>query len=264
MKKYISLILAGITALSLFTSCGKGETKENDTFFDYDNESVVSVEGESSDIHVKEKKYDYEDANVELLRVESRTEKNYTIKITAHFIDEGGNEIKSEYKTFEGFPAGYENYFLFQPRVKYDKFIYEITTKEFNGETYAEYVVQSDTYTPVRASAVTIDENAELYENEDEYRTQLDVKFPLECNYPDNSCLRYSADFILFNCNGEIFWIDDSFQSGDISSDVSIWNGPVHRVKHMYDTFWNEYKLPEELEKNTTGIVAVKFVKRAQ
>ena len=56
----------------------------------------------------KEKTYDYNGANVSILQVENLSDTAYTVTITGKFKDSNGNVLKTESKTFEGFPGGME------------------------------------------------------------------------------------------------------------------------------------------------------------
>jgi len=87
---------------------------------------------------LKDKKYEYEGANVSILHVENKSKTNYTITITGTFKDESGNVLKKESKTFNGFPAEWSNYFLFQPGIKYESVSWDIKGNKFSGETFAQ------------------------------------------------------------------------------------------------------------------------------
>jgi len=99
---------------------------------------------QSGQFSVKEKKYDYNGANVTILQVENKSQQDYTITITGKFKDANGNIVKTESKTFEGFPAGWSNYFVFQPGVKYSNVTWGMETVEFSGETMAQYIYLGD------------------------------------------------------------------------------------------------------------------------
>ncbi len=98
----------------------------------------------SGQFSLKEKKYDYNGVNVTILQVENKSQQAYTIMITGKFKDANGNIVKTESKTFEGFPAGWSNYFVFQPGVKYSNVTWGMETVEFSGETMAQYIYLGD------------------------------------------------------------------------------------------------------------------------
>ena len=95
---------------------------------------------QSGQFSVKEKTYDYNGANVSILQVENKSEQAYTITITGKFKDSNGKVIKTESKTFEGFPGGWSNYFVFQPGVKYSNVSWDMKADVFNGETLAQHI----------------------------------------------------------------------------------------------------------------------------
>ncbi len=96
-------------------------------------QTPISADGFS----MKERKYTYLDAGVVLLNVENKTQKNYNVTIHGTYLDENGAVIGEETKTFEGFAAGWQNYFMFWPEFMFDKFTYTLEVEEFTGECVA-------------------------------------------------------------------------------------------------------------------------------
>ena len=78
--------------------------------------------------------YTFEDNNVAIIKLENQSSKNYTVTINAKYLDAAGNELKAETQTFEGFPAGWENYLIFIPKIQFAKFTYTVELDAFNGE----------------------------------------------------------------------------------------------------------------------------------
>ncbi len=174
MKKIISAILVIVFCLSALCGCttDKPETSASNTSVDassadisYDEVSYfipgeTSKPGESNDssesntstensqsteisqppvqqtggFEIKSKTYAYQNSNVEILDIKNASNKNYSLTIKASYLDVNGKVLKTETQEWEQFASGYQKYFLFQPNIKFDSFIYELEAKEFNGE----------------------------------------------------------------------------------------------------------------------------------
>ena len=78
--------------------------------------------------------YTFEGNNVAIIKLENQSSQNYTVTIDAKYLDTAGNELKAETQTFEGFPAGWENYMVFIPKIQFAKFTYTVELDAFNGE----------------------------------------------------------------------------------------------------------------------------------
>ncbi len=141
MKRNL-LFLIVISLLLTLCACS-GETAPLSDISDYSAEASIPAASDTSDIDpadgfsVKESKYTYLDTGVVLLNVENKTQKNYNVTIHGTYLDEDGNAIKEETKTFEGFAAGWQNYFMFWPDIMFDKFTYTMEFQEFTGECVA-------------------------------------------------------------------------------------------------------------------------------
>lgn len=153
MKKYLSVLLLISLLLVSMVSCNNVETPQNnpsdttatnsdstpvftDSIKDYDMVDDSSTEG----FIIKAKKYKYEDNNVLLLNVKNTTKTNYSVSVSVDFCDSTGNTVKTESQTFEGYAAGYEKLFLFEPQITFDSYTYKVTVEEYTGECYAQHV----------------------------------------------------------------------------------------------------------------------------
>ena len=146
MKKIISLFLTVLFALSaaVCSGCSK-EVLPLPEISDYDSEAVFPVgdESQSTDAApsgnfvVRDRKYTYEENDLALLYVENQTNQNYTLTINGAYLDENGEVLREETQTFEGFEAGWQNYFLFQPNIAFDRFTYTLETEVYTGECAA-------------------------------------------------------------------------------------------------------------------------------
>lgn len=92
---------------------------------------------------VSDKTYAYGENNLTVLHVENRTDKNYSVTIHGVYLDENGETLREETKTFAGFAAGWQNDFFFIPEIAFDRFTYTLETTEYDGVCLAQY------YTPV-------------------------------------------------------------------------------------------------------------------
>lgn len=167
MKRITALIF--VLLITLLCACeikGTDNSTDINTSYtmddldDYDNESLFIPPTETSDnastdvnedtsdpgkteqadgFMIKDKKYSYEGTDLVILDVKNQTDKNYTLTINGSYLDKDGNVIKTETQTFEGFCAGLQNYFLFQPKITFDKFTYTVEMVEYKEECLMSY-----------------------------------------------------------------------------------------------------------------------------
>ena len=174
MKKLISLTLATVLLCAL-TSCRmpertdpfkeileenpdmelpKSEVMEvdpesipkyeiEDSLSNYEAEMTfdIPVEGDhaAGTLVVKYQIYDfaYEDRNVAVVSVENHSTQALTVHIDGLCENTLEGKTKSITRSFEGFAAGWQNYFIFDPKAEFDEFSYEINFEYYDGETYA-------------------------------------------------------------------------------------------------------------------------------
>ena len=196
---------------------------------------------------IKEKKYDYNGANVMILNVENQSNKNLTLTITAKYLDGSGKTLKAETRKIEGFPANYRNYVVLQPGIKFDKFSFEVKTSAYNGETLMKYIT---TGTDVVVWAQS-DPSLEF----PNMRTELLIDYEINSSYPLE--LHYIAHFVLFDKDGEIFWIEGGQYSHIITENL---NGGYKTRLLTYDIPYKDFMMPDNLKSSCSGIVAIKGV----
>ena len=184
VKKLLTLSLAILLCLSVFTGCNMTQTPDDsntpeppkDVIDDYDNENEIEVEiggddegnknnennnnqnenkpddeGKDPDKQpvtgpehtntigkfvAKDKTYAYQGNNVTILKLENQSEANCTVSIHAEFLSADGTVLKTETQSFEGFPAGWQNHFVFMPQIQYDAMEYTLDVKQYTGEMY--------------------------------------------------------------------------------------------------------------------------------
>lgn len=154
MEKIFAMLLSVTILLALFAGCSKPKEGTAGTISEFESQAHIQVStpedasGEpsgdtskaplSGEFVVSEKKYDYNDANLELLYVENQTDRNYDITIHGVYLDENGETIEEETQTFEGFASGWSNHFIFYPRKAFDSFKYTVDMVEASGVTKVE------------------------------------------------------------------------------------------------------------------------------
>jgi len=221
---------------------------------------------QSGQFSVKEKKYDYNGANVSILQVENKSEQAYTITITGKFKDANGKVVKTESKTFEGFPGGWSNYFVFQPGIKYSSASWDMKADAFNEKTVAQYFEFGKTvYCIEKRWSVDANGNIIFVLTPEMIKTLKEVVGisinygPIKSHNPVPSYL--SADTVLFDSNGNLIYI------GTTSAANIAANEPEDRYLtvqyYATDILWSEkdkFVMPDNL-KNVSGILAIKHVK---
>jgi len=225
-----------------------------DVIIDYDEENTVTIDGEGS-IIVKEKKYDYNGADVMILSVENQTENAYTILIKSCFTKEDGTR-ENKVQWFTGFPAGYQNYFVLQPGYRLSDYKCEIKTQLYSGDTLADRISWGNDLT-VEAQPFTSDMYGNLL---DEFTTTF--KCYLYCNYdfPKDSRVSLNWDFVIFDNQGGIYLIENKTKIIDTKFSESNYNDMDNIYSKILDTPWKDYKLPPELKGDIKAIVALKSI----
>lgn len=250
VKKALAILLCAVLLISV-SGCGNAE----DTIpmgkpaFTYDNETTVDG------MLVREKKFDYENKNVVILQVTNQTDTDYDLTVRMDMFNEAGEKLGTVEKEFTGFAAGYQNYFLFQPGIAFESFAYTLTTTPFEGTAYAPYVKFESPDGDGRIGYLEIGPRPV---SPDTSIIALYAMYFKQNTYSET--LWIGADFVLFDNRGEIYQINtlmgDTVLAGSEASEQ------VREIAKT-DTLWKdrkEYQLPEELQGDVTGLVAVKQV----
>ena len=220
---------------------------------------------QSGQFSVKEKKYDYDGANVSILQVENKSEQAYTITITGKFKDANGKVIKTESKTFEGFPGGWSNYFVFQPGIKYSSASWDMKMEQYTGNMIANYFDFGGKVS-CQAKRVCVNNNGEeVFIITPEIIKELKEVVAVSIGYgPVVSTyvtpINIAVDTILFDTNGKILHIGKSSAANIVA------NEPYDRyltvVYSITDIPWSDidtFNMPDNL-KNVTGILAIRHI----
>ncbi len=195
---------------------------------------------------IKEKKYDYQGANVMILNVENQTSKNLNVFISVKYLDVNGKLIYPENRYIEGFPANYQNYVILNPGIKFDKCTYEVKTETYTGTAYMQYFATGNNV-DVKAVPNVHDSN----QGKDP-RADLQMTYRVKCSYKGN--LFYSAHFALFDKNGEIYHLytgPSSFLIGETD------NGDRPIFYTYNNILYKNFIMPNELKGKCTGVVAI-------
>ena len=251
MKKLLTLALALLFCLTTFAGCNTPQTPDDsntpeppeDVIDDYDNENEINTVGK---FVAKDKTYAYQGNNVTIIKLENQSEVNCTVSIHAKFLSADGTVLKTETQSFEGFPAGWQNYFVFMPGMKYDTMEYTLDVKQYTGEMY--FTSKSG-----HILGEIYEEGVPLYEKlaigDYEKYSSISGRFDA-VDMPKTPYLKRLVA-VVFDNTGEIALIKTQRGSywGEGHFDVIVYTPPVP-TKEPFD--W-----PEELDCGVTGIVGI-------
>lgn len=215
---------------------------------------------------VKDKKYDYNGNDVAILEVENKSQQAYTITITGKFKDSSGKVLKMESKTFEGFPAGWKNNFVYQPGIKYSSVSWELKAVDFSDDTVAQYLHHGNTVSITTNLGFSDGSGKYIYpsaENPFDTLTQyVSVFVHYKWIYVENiEMLNFSSELVLLDEKGNINSIVtpgkklnfDRKKEDQYSNSFPLF---------VTDVLWEnkeEYKLPSAFQ-SFTGIVSITSV----
>ena len=179
MKKLLSLILAALMLLIALTACRTQETHDyfkdaidedpalelpksdamevdpediptqelpeiSEDYGIYDGQEIIELdetdEYAAGELVMKYKICNYGENNIALVSVENHSEQPLTIYLDA-VCEEVNVTSKALSKTFEGFAANWQNYFVFDPKMPFDEFSCEIDFELCDGKTYGQKIV---------------------------------------------------------------------------------------------------------------------------
>ena len=219
---------------------------------------------QSGQFSVKEKKYDYNGANVSILQVENKSEQAYTITITGKFKDVNGKVVKTESKTFEGFPGGWSNYFVFQPGVKYSSASWDMKADVFNEKTVAQYFYPGDKAV-LQIRWGHVDKNGNYYVPTNVEQAKSSPKHVClifgitNMSNTYQTPINFSGDVVVFDSNGKLCYLSEA-SSGNIEPGNGFGDAGSNPI--VTDVLWENkdlYVLPDNFKK-ITGLYAVKSV----
>ena len=259
MKKLLTLTLAILLCLSVFAGCNTPQTPQTpddtntpeppeDVIDDYDNENEINTVGK---FVAKDKTYAYQGNNVTILKLENQSEANCTVTIHAKFLSANGTVLKTETQSFEGFPAGWQNYFVFMPGMKYDTMEYTLDIEQYTGEMY---FTSTSGYVLGEVYEIGVPRREKMAIGDYEKYSTICARF-VSTGMPKTPYYKRLIH-VVFDNTGEIaeihtqhgpFYSEDDGKKGGL--DVIVYTPPV-ATKDPLD--W-----PEELDGGVTGIVGI-------
>lgn len=293
MKKALSLWLACLFVVLSFAGCTADSQLPEDTEPSEENiaESTPGPQTEplptedeyyGEGFELKGKKYVYQEDDVLILHVKNLTDVDYDIQVVVDFYDENNVEIDHQEKYFKGFGANWENYFVFRTENHFARFRCEIVKMESTDTAYSAYLSQGTGEDAVR---FCVSKNKRWkspegnYEVFDDWYPIVDADYSL-LNTNDQQ-LYFSASFVVFDKNGEIFVIDAGVENRIIGPErefgVFVVRSPVYHSEEpwgyegtpaiLFEDNWNEQfrdkynkefneLLPEELRGDVTFVVS--------
>ena len=263
MKKATIILLLFALTLFFATSCADGNSKDKYEESNYDNVSVFQPPDNESEngkengsaspltgeFTVKDKVYDFRGNNIAIVSVKNGTNKDYSVTIKGSFLDKDGNVLKTETQTLDQYSAGYENYFLFEPNIAFDKFTYEIETSEADGPFFAKYFdfkYNGLNYTPTVIHSLMA---------QGDYTRYPTVNADLRYEYTSNETSSIYVRWVIMSAEGEIMALCNDVQRGDVQWGFEDAWEPF--AMHM--TTDQSWKHPEEWKK-FSAICVVKEV----
>ena len=263
MKKEIIILLLSALTLALATSCadGSGNDKYEESNYDNvsvyqptDNESENQAEDVSSpaltgEFTVKDKVYDFRGNNIAIVSVKNGTNKDYSVTIKGSFLDKDGNVLKEETQTLDQYSAGYENYFLFEPNIAFDKFTYEFDTTEADGPFFAKYFdfkYNGLNYTPTVIHSLMA---------QGDYTRYPTVNADLRYEYTSEETSSFYVRWVIMSAEGEIMALCNDVQRCDVPWGFE----DAWRPFALHMTTDRSWKHPEEW-KDFSAICVVKEV----
>ncbi|MBQ7337146.1 MAG: hypothetical protein IJW40_01695 [Clostridia bacterium] len=238
----------------------------------------ISATNESAqgELVVKYNLYRYMDGNVAIVSVENRSAFPLSLRLVGRCCDDTLQPVYTEEKQFDGFAAGWQNYFVFYSGAAFEHFTYEISFTPYEGECYGQYI-QNVTYEGMYVTKAKYDHiTHELITGD--WMVSLAAVWRYDYLLPTS--LPFSADFVLFDGQDpdRIYMLDTRLLHGEME--------PIDRTapaQYQYNQFVRiaytdhdtpyakvagitgnytavretSYTLPQELE-GVWGIVAIK------
>ena len=232
MKKLLTLTLAALMLLTTLTSCRMPEKKDpfkeileenpdmelpksevmevdpdtvpkyeiNDVITEYDDEATFELPASgdyaAGELVVKYKIYDYNKENVTIVSVENHSEQPLTIRLKGHCEDTLQEKTKSISRTFYGFAAGWQNYFVFPAQMEFDEFWYELEYETYDGTTYGQYM------TNLEWQEIGLTH----WKHEKDGRVMMIMMWMYDWIAKEEA--KYAAHYVLLNGDGEIVFMD--------------------------------------------------------
>lgn len=92
------------------------------------------------DFSVQVSLHTYKTGNIALVEVKNQGEANSRVTVTGSYLDENGDVIGTESKSFDGFEPGLVNNFIFNPGYAFADFAYTVAAEETEKTPYASQI----------------------------------------------------------------------------------------------------------------------------
>ncbi len=197
MKRIIALLLL-VPFCILINSCKKED-------LGYDDKVVVLADdtGLENAFVVRERKRTYMGKDFEVLYIKNDTEYDYLLTVSGLFQGSGTSDSIDSVERTKPLFRQTEICFIFQSRTPFERFEYQISShrKEYTNEGSFEYT----SYVSVNYGPNPVDVN------EGHEKVRVDVNFNLEfqSNFSDEK--RINGTVIIFDNNGEIYWMCEDY-----------------------------------------------------
>lgn len=188
----------------------------------YDSEMQFPVDsnGEAQDavyidgFVVRQRTYSLDGNGIVVLEVENQTEVNCSVTILGNYLDGDGDVVRQETKTFEGFSAGWKNYFFFRADFPFADFTYLLQAEACDGESMASQVELS--WKLSRGYAVAPEDEARLEQaetpadagNTSAFRTVpavfLDLLYTNRAEYD----IEFAGEYLVIDSNGKAYTVN--------------------------------------------------------
>ena len=96
--------------------------------------------GDADSFSVQVSLHNYNTSKIALVEVKNLGEANSNVTVTGSYLDENGDVIGTESKSFDGFEPGLENNFIFNPGYAFADFTYTVTAETSEKDPYASQI----------------------------------------------------------------------------------------------------------------------------
>lgn len=198
---------------------------------------------------VNEKKYNYNDANLMVLNIENKTNKNFNVTINGQYLDAAGKTLKEETVTFEGFAAGWKNNFFFVPEIVFDRFTYTLQVEEFAGECLAQL------FTPFCRLDESVDDIGTVAEPK--VVSGIAVHYGFDYKQIPRTLTVYTRILVITNQDEVFSYLD--FSKWGASAWYPDWAGEGTTKAKLFYIYPDQNKpvWPEELKGNNTVLFSI-------
>lgn len=266
MKKILSLILFTILCVSALSACNETSQEETSTdtkdteyvVSEYDNESIIQADSSTTDeasaenenFIVKDKKYTFEGTDLILLNVKNKTSKNYSVTVTGTYLDKDGKVLKTETQTFDQSAAGYENFFLFNPMIVFDKFTYMLEVNETDAVMYAPNLEAS--LAEIYEKDIPVEEMIQ----QGNYNLFPGIVASFEYKKNSDEVLDIRSQWLLFNETDELIAI--------VPLGTYLWDEIEWQQWNLYYTTEETLEWPEEFQGNIRAVHILKSLVKGE